>query len=155
MSDCPYLIFRESKSCTSCTGFKCLAYGREKKLSDTSICKGDYNECQRYVDAEKTRLIAPASASVESTEEKLVDPTSPTVVELPKPVFVKNPCGCGEDIRLSNCPYQSTKLPEGKQSCTGVWCYANNKSVRVPKNCWNYAICTVYLMSKFKGVPFP
>lgn len=161
MSECPYLKFSESKSCVNCTGYRCVAYGREKKLSDTTQCKSNYMECLRYIDIMGVKekpmnipTISPETAK-ELLENSEAGDISITPLQFTKPVFIRNPCGCGEDVRLSLCPYQSTTLPEGKSSCTGVWCYANNKSIRVPKNCWNYSICTVYLMSKFKGVPYP
>ena len=149
---CPYLNYKESKSCASCTGYVCRAYGREKKLSDTALCKGAYAECPRYADASKA---APTftTSNAEPIKELVVNVTPPP--EPPRQAFVRNSCGCGEDIRLSRCPYQSTRIPAGESTCTGVWCYANNKPVRVPKNCWHFDICTVYLMSKYKGVPFP
>jgi len=167
---CPYLNYKESKSCASCTGYVCRAYGREKKLSDTAPCKGAYAECPRYVDAIKNAppaipaalgsLVAEVEAqptfttsNAEPIKELVVNVTPPP--EPPRQAFVRNPCGCREDIRLSRCPYQSTRIPAGESTCTGVWCYANNKPVRVPKNCWHFDICTVYLMSKYKGVPFP
>jgi hypothetical protein len=161
MSECPFLKYKVSKSCVSCTGYVCQAYGREKKLSDTKQCKSDYVDCPRYIDTlpkDAENLVEPKLTELINIEPvaddiKVVIP----ILEPPPPkqLFVRNPCGCGEDIRLSLCPYQSTKLPDGTQSCTGLWCYGNNRSIRVPKNCWNWQICTVYFMSKYKGVPFP
>lgn len=151
-NDCPYLFYKKSMSCTACTGYVCRAYGREKKLSDTELCKGDYWDCQRYVDASNVEVVETVTLNEEG-EETLT--TEEVIVPVVKPLYVKSPCGCQEDILLSACPYQSTVIPEGKKSCTGIWCYAENRAVRVPKNCRNFAICTVYLMSKFKGVPFP
>ena len=155
MSECPYLSFSESKSCANCTGYRCVAYGRAKKLTDVALCKEGYRECPRYVDAagvkvEEPKVFTTNTGNFDTTTVKVEVPPPPQVK-----AYIKSPCGCGEEIRLSNCPYQSTNPPPGMKPCTGVWCHANNKSVRVPKNCWNFQICTVYLMSKFKGVPFP
>lgn len=163
MESCPYLKYKAS-SCASCTGYMCQAYGREKKLSDTKQCKSDYVECPRYIDTNpkppeklgEPTIFTSSNADPVETITLNVTPEISTYTAPPvKQLFIKSPCGCGEDIRLSNCPYQSTSPPAGMNPCTGVWCYANNKSVRVPKNCWNFQICTVYLMSKMKGVPFP
>lgn len=154
-TQCPYLYYKESKSCQSCTGYVCRAYNREKKVSELELCKGDYLDCQRYLDA--SGVTSPEAVTLETESTLTVDEpvVKEVVLEPVKPLYVKAPCGCQEDVRLSNCPYQSTTIPEGKKSCTGIWCYAENKAVRVPKNCWNFGICTVYLMSKYKGVPFP
>jgi len=162
MSECSYLKYKAS-SCASCTGYVCQAYGREKKLSDTTQCKSDYVECPRYIDTlPKTpeKSVEPKTfetSNVEPVETVILNitPDASTQTQPPKQRFIKSPCGCGEDTRLSDCPYQTTNVPEGRKSCTGIWCYVSNKSVRVPKGCWNYQICTDYLMSKYKGVPFP
>lgn len=182
-NNCPYLIYKTSKSCTSCTGYRCTSAGREKKVdkSQLEVCRdiNEYVDCTRYIET----LPVPPLETLEQLEEPSLEYEAETVELSPSEIFttftgvdvemlevtfepeieeeeptsatvpVKRPCGCGHpNVRYSDCPYQGP-APEGMQSCKGIWCYANNKNIRVDKMCVNWKICTVYFMSKYKGVP--
>ena len=54
----------------------------------------------------------------------------------------------------SSCPYISLTVPEGRYSCTGMWCYARNKAVKVSKRCRNWSACGPFLEAKSDGKPF-
>jgi len=188
MSECPYLIYKTSKSCASCTGYRCTSAGREKKVDELQleVCRdiNEYVNCTRYIETlpvsplETLELEPLEEPSLEYEAETVELPPSEEVttftgvgVETIKVTFeddgeeeepapplapVKRPCGCGSahpNVRHSDCPYQGP-APEGMQSCLGIWCYADNKNIRVDKVCVNWKICTVYLMSKYKGVPY-
>lgn len=195
-NSCPYLIYKTSKSCASCTGYRCTSAGREKKVDELQleVCRdiNEYVKCVRYIatlpiepletlelpsleDLEETISYTgdipyfelPDIPDITSTDEPeleevtvsrgiggvfraTTDKTSPT-----QPPRRAAPChGCGHpDVRPSDCPYQGP-APEGMQSSMGIWCYAKNKNIRVDKTCVNYKICTRFLMSKYKGVPY-
>lgn len=52
------------------------------------------------------------------------------------------------------CPYQGPP-PEDKIACQGVWCYADNKAIRVPKACRKFWVnCDTFARKKWAGVPF-
>lgn len=121
MSQCPYLVYRQSGGCSGCWGFRCTAGENEKRITDTGICKTwpDYTECVAFLG--KTGGVVDAKY-------------------LTAPVEVL-------------CPYLGAP-PADQHSCTGMWCYARNKMVKVTKGCKNFEICTVYCLSNYKGVPF-
>ncbi len=165
--NCPYIIYKQSKSCTACTGYRCTSAGREKKVDKTQLetCR-DINEyvlCTRYtenlpIDPLET-LDEVEEETVSYSEEQsyfelpdIEEPASETEPPAPVPVV---PCsGCGhKDVRESSCPYQGP-TPDDRTSCMGIWCYARNKNIRVSKGCVNWQICTQYLLNKFKGVEF-
>jgi len=193
---CPYLIYKLSKSCVNCTGYRCISAGREKKVDESQleICRdiNEYVNCVRYIDTLPVEpletLELPSLDDVEETisytgdipyfelpdipditstnepePEKVATPkgiggvireTTPDKTPPPPPPRKVSPCGCGHpDVRPSDCPYQGP-APEGVQSCLGIWCYAKNKNIRVDKTCVNWEICTRFLMSKYKGVPY-
>lgn len=53
------------------------------------------------------------------------------------------------------CPYQGPPPPEKLQSCSGVWCYADNRNVRVPKSCRKFWVnCMTFARAKWAGKPF-
>jgi hypothetical protein len=51
------------------------------------------------------------------------------------------------------CPYMGP-TPEGRASCTGLHCYARDECIRVLKTCRKWQKCSVYMMSKWRGIPF-
>lgn len=168
-NNCPYLIYKTSKSCTSCTGYRCTSQGREKKVDEKQLetCR-DINEyilCTRYIETlqqEPLETLEPVEEPVVEVKyfdlpdikevEKPIEETEST--QTPTPVKVVPCAGCGQhSVRESSCPYQGP-TPEGRTSCLGIWCYANNKNIRVDKNCVNWQICSVFAMNKYKGVKF-
>ena len=58
-----------------------------------------------------------------------------------------------EGVRAS-CPYIMLSVPEGRYSCTGMWCHARNKAVKVSKRCRNWSACGPFLEAKSDGKPF-
>jgi len=162
--NCPYLIYKTSKSCVSCTGYRCTSAGREKKIDEKQLdtCR-DINEyvlCTRYIETlpkqlEEAEPYEEEPAPEPETSPQTLVPATETIEEPITPAVKPNtPCGCGHpDVRESSCPYQGPP-PEGASSCLGIWCYAANKNIRVDKNCVNHEICTVFLMNKYKGVPY-
>ena len=58
-----------------------------------------------------------------------------------------------DGVRAS-CPYISLTVPEGRYSCTGMWCHARNKAVKVSKRCRNWSACGPFLEAKSDGKPF-
>ena len=199
---CPYLIYKVSKSCVNCTGYRCTSAGREKKVDESQLetCRNEdeYINCVRYIAAKPppttpvpeiaggmenlTVVIEPLSTTpdteIAGDIENLTvviepQPTTPdqetatqptgiggvlrektATAAPPPPAKTGAPCGCGHpDVRQSDCPYQGPP-PEGEKSCLGLWCYGNNRNIRVDKNCVNWKICTVFLMSKYMGVPY-
>ena len=165
-NECPYLIYKTSKSCSSCTGYRCISAGREKKVDKTQLetCQ-DINEyvlCTRYTE----NLPVDVQETIEQEEEETVSyseeepyfelPEIEETTSEPEPVVAtkKAPCGCGNvEVRESGCPYQG-RVPDDRTSCLGIWCYARNKNIRVSKGCVNWQICTQFLMAKYKGVTF-
>ena len=171
--NCPYIIYKLSKSCANCTGYRCTSAGREKKVDKTQLetCR-DINEyvlCTRYIEnlpVDVLETIEPIEEPVE--EEQTIsyiggvdffDPAIPDIeetVSTPEPTPVTTvPCvGCGNhSIRVSDCKYQGPP-PAGMTSCLGLWCYGRNKNIRIDRTCVAWQECSVYLMSKWKGVPF-
>jgi len=173
-TNCPYIIYKKSMSCASCTGYRCTSAGREKKVDETQLetCRdiNEYVDCVRYletlpVNVEET--IETEEPSIDRIDEDFSYTDDVKYFELPEideiqetvstPVPIvktSNPCGCGHpDVRESSCPYQGLP-PVGMTSCLGIWCYGRNKNIRVDKTCVNWVECSVYAMSKYKGVPF-
>ena len=173
--NCPYLIYKTSKSCASCTGYRCTSQGREKKVDESQLetCRNinEYILCTRYLETLPVDILEtiehleetisykedipyfdlPDISTITSTED--VEP-EPIPEPLPVPVPVVPCLGCGHPaIRESDCPYQGLP-PVGMTSCLGIWCYGRNKNIRVDKTCVNWVECSVYAMSKYKGVPF-
>jgi len=149
--ECPYLLFNQSLSCASCTGYYCTCYGRRKKLSDTELCKGEYWECPRYIDV--AGVEEPFEEEAEALEASVEESVEASVAEEEAETQGEQPCGCSGGGEPSSCPYQG-EPPAGAHSSTGLWCYARGKPIRVAKTCLNYRECTVYLMSKYMGVPY-
>ena len=176
-TNCPYLIYKTSKSCASCTGYRCTSEGREKKVDTSQLetCRdiNEYTLCTRYISTllvDPLETIEPLEETISYKEdipyfdlpdisditstiepEPISEPT-PIPVQTPVPVVPCRTCG-NHSIRESSCPYQGTP-PVGMTSCLGIWCYGRNKNIRVDKTCVNWEICSVYAMSKYKGVPF-
>ena len=133
MVNCQYLIWKAPTGCVNCSGWRCTAGSREKKLSDVSVCQNEeaWRECAKYLslqpNAEATTLSTP------TTFEELALPTAP---EAPAPPTV--------------CPYFGDIPLEG---CCSATCYAKGVRVAIRK-CRNWEMCTRYLAAKFQGVPF-
>jgi len=123
-SQCPYLYYKEGGGCSSCWGFRCSASEVEKRIVDTTMCKTWPDYTECVAFVNRV-----GAKTGEASSAYILPPVKQT------------------------CPYMGTP-PQGKQSCSGAWCYARNQPVRVSKGCEVFEICTVYLMSKFKGVPF-
>jgi hypothetical protein len=125
MTSCSYLIYKESKSCTGCSGFRCTAGSREKKLSDVSACQNEeeWRECVKYLSLQPN---AEATAATEAT----------TAPEAPAPPTV--------------CPYLGDIPLEG---CCSATCYVKGVRVAIRK-CRNWEACTRYLIAKLSGTPF-
>lgn len=52
------------------------------------------------------------------------------------------------------CPYQGPP-PEGRICCSGVWCYGNDRTIRVPKSCKKFWVnCDIFARKKWAGKPF-
>ena len=165
IDQCPYLIYKTSNSCASCTGYRCTSQGREKKIDSSQLetCKdvNEYVECTRYIETlpvDQLETLEKVKETISYDEEtpyfELPEIPDITLTEEPTPIPVRKPCGCGNaDVRASSCPYQGP-TPVGCTSCLGIWCYGNNKNIRVDKNCVNWKICSVFAMSKYKGVKF-
>jgi hypothetical protein len=147
--NCPYLKYL-TKTCNACSGYYCTSKGKEKKVpkpEDLCMNEDDWVECVRYVET-LGDIIEAAELGNDFT------------VKLPEaeiPVFPKDDVELLIEIagaeKTRICPYQGP-TPVGRASCTGVHCYAEDKCVRVLKNCRNWTICTPYLMSKYMGKPY-
>ena len=127
---CPYLSYDESH-CAGCRGWRCIAFGRKKKLSDVSICQNDeeWPECPRYLEA----------AGGSSGIGVLGMPGVPRSESLPLPQVL--PC-----IYLG--------MPDGG-GCCHKWCIAGNVAVRSTKVCNSppsRAECKYYIQGRRRGV---
>jgi len=132
---CPYLIYKVSKSCVNCTGYRCTSAGREKKVDESQLetCRNEdeYINCVRYIAAKTPPTTpdletAPAPTGIGGVLREKTATAAP-----PPAAKTGAPCGCGHpDVRQSDCPYQGPP-PEGEKSCLGLWCYGNNRNIRV------------------------
>ena len=146
MVNCPYLIY-ETSHCAGCTGWSCNAFGRKKRLSDTSMCvlNEEWLECPRYtkkigsvtkvdpIPVVKLRGIGVVSPPGEKRE------SVKTVASIPLP---------GDD-----CPYLAPD-PPGATCCSGFHCRAANVSLRAFKICKvpPYHECQRYQKAVRQGV---
>ena len=183
-NSCPYLIYKTSKSCASCTGYRCTSAGREKKIDESQleVCQdvNEYVNCTRYIETipvsplETLELEPLEEPSLEYEAETGELPPSEEVTTFtgadvetikvtfeaeeeepaPPPPPVKRPCGCGHPNVRHSDCPYQGPAPEGVQSCLGIWCYAKNKNIRVDKTCVNWKICTRFLTCNYKGVPY-
>ena len=130
MANCPYLIWKDSKGCVNCLGWRCTA-GREKKLTDVSMCQNEdeWIECPKYLskqpEAETTTLSNAIPSDVITFK-----------VEVP--------------AQLATCPYLGDILDAG---CCSATCHAKGVRVAIRK-CRDWENCTRYLIAKLSGIPF-
>jgi hypothetical protein len=112
MANCPYLKLEQSH-CAGCTGWRCLAFGRKKKISDPSTCQNEeeWDECPRYVDA----TTKPSGIGVLGMPR-----LTPRVTPLPPP-------------QAPQCEYLG--IPPGGEACCFMWCYGGNVPLRTTKTC--------------------
>jgi len=135
MASCPYLKLEQSH-CAGCQGYRCLAFGRKKKVSDSDLetCKveSEWEECPRYLDATATK---PSGIGVLGTPR-----LTPRVTPLPPP----QPTGC---VYLG--------VTSGETCCSNMWCYANNMPLRTTKTCYSpssTAECRYFVKASRAGV---
>ena len=146
--NCPYLKY-VTKSCNSCSGYFCTSTNIEKKITDIdSLCTDEetWVECVRYIEV---------LGNVLETAELEKDFTI-KIGDVEIPVFPKNDPELLVEVAGARaqkiCPYQGP-TPPGAANCTGRHCFAENKCIRVLKNCWNWKICTPYTLAKYFGKP--
>ena len=135
VTDCPYLIHKDSKGCTNCSGWRCTA-GREKKLSDVSVCRNEeaWRECAKYLSLQPNA--AELIASTPATSEWILGDATPA------PVIT---------IAATPCPYLETT--PGNECCSAT-CHAKGVRVAPRKNCRSPGQCTRYLAAKLAGKPY-
>ena len=129
MVNCPYLIY-ETSHCAACTGWSCNAFGRKKRLSDTSMCvvNEEWLECPRYTTKIGT-VKEPAPIPIVSV--KGIGVLSPPG-KIPESVARARATSApppGED-----CPYLEAD-PVGATCCSGFHCRAINAPLRSYKIC--------------------
>jgi len=114
---CPYLRFDESH-CAGCRGWRCIAFGRKKKLSDISICQNEeeWSECPRYLDATVAKPSGIGSLGM---------PGSTVVASVPRATPLPAPHAIG-------CKYLG---PPPGGACCYKWCYAGSVPLRTTKIC--------------------
>ena len=134
MTRCEFLTYTKSKSCAACTGWHCTVMGRKKKIGDTTICNSDELRllCTRYITV-YPQPVEEASPIENPTYEDLKEVQGIATIELKprsKPVF--DPTTPPPQPKL--CPYLGPP-PPGVQTCCGMYCHANNESLRTGSQC--------------------
>lgn len=129
MVNCPYLIY-EASHCAACTGWSCTAFGRKKRLSDTSMCtvNEEWIECPRYTtkigtvkEPEPIPVVSVKGIGVLSPPGKIPESVARSrAASAPPP---------GED-----CPYLGP-VPVGEVACCGFWCHASDTPIRTTTAC--------------------
>lgn len=132
MVNCPYLIY-EASHCAGCTGWACQAFGRKKRLSDTSMCvvNEEWLECPRYTAKIEKVTKSPDPIPVVKLDEGIGVVSLPGK-KIPESVAVERAALApppGED-----CPYLGP-VPLGEVACCGFWCHANNTPIRTTTAC--------------------
>lgn len=157
MVNCPYLIY-EPSSCVACTGWVCQAFGRKKRLSDTSVCVDEeqWVECPRYLqkvtpvkepESEEEVIELPPTEEVTSTQtigETITVTAEPESVEVQAPLPAPS----------TDCPYLGP-VPAGKEACCGFWCYAYDSPIRTTTACNSpptWRECKGFMKAASRGV---
>ena len=132
MVKCPYLKYDQSPSCVACTGWRCYAFGRKKKVSDTSVFmdEDEWLECPRYVDATAPKEVDPIPVVKASGIGVIGAPGSATKVA-PR---VRAPTRPKAPVISGDCPYLGP-VPMGETACCGMWCYSTYGPVRTGTTC--------------------
>lgn len=119
MVNCPYLIY-EPSHCAACTGWYCKVFGRNKKLSDTSMCvvTEEWLDCPRYT--AKVGVAKEPEPTEEETDQ-IVDEAVDPRTYIPPPVS-------------TDCPYLGP-APTGEPCCSNFWCLAISVPLRAYKIC--------------------
>lgn len=127
MVKCDYLTYDQSQSCAGCTGWRCYAFGRKKKVSDTTVCmeEEEWIECPRYVKAVEPEKIEPIP---------VVKAKGIGVIGQPKTAVFKDPTRPKPNTLPADCPYLGP-IPKGKTACCGIWCYATDGPLRTGTTC--------------------
>ena len=148
MKNCPYLIFKEPTGCVDCSGFRCTAGSREKKLSDVSICQNEeaWRECAKYLSLQPNAAELIISTPIISEWTPLESTT--TIVHgnnaTPAPVITIT-------ATSQTCPYLE---PTPGNECCSATCHAKEIRVVPRKNCRSPEQCTRYLAAKLAGKPY-
>ena len=177
MTRCEFLVNEVSLSCTSCTGWFCLAKGRKKKVGDTTICNNDemWSICARLVDVYPDQDPLPP-APIKTLEEKIeTEPVThfdlPTIADttysedmeefetsfLPEIVETQllTPPTTRRTLRAL-CPYYSAP-PPGVVTCCGKYCYADDVPLRTGTQCTSrpsWLECVVRVRAVKRGTPY-
>jgi len=138
MTNCVYLIFEQSH-CAGCHGWRCTAFGRKKKLSDSMICQNEeeWTECPRYLAATTAR---PSGIGVLGMPGSMSDTLGELAVAVPQPQAL---------------PCEYLGMPANDGWCCHQWCIAGNVAVRSTKVCNSppsRAECRYYVDGKRRGV---
>ena len=132
MTNCEFLIFERSPSCGNCTGWRCIAKGRKKKVGDTTICTDPELtvECVRYLSVYPQAIERVEEISSIETFRVLSDIREFKIKPKAKPIFdpTKPP------PLPTLCPYLGPPPPD-VQTCCGMYCHANNEALRTGIQC--------------------
>lgn len=177
MTRCEFLVREVSKSCTTCTGWFCVAKGRKKKVGDTTICNNDeqWSICTRYLQVYPEQKPLPPTEPESKLEQELeiftsisdeatwteIDLTTsdstysmaPSInwlnqIEEPEPPKPRLP--------RVNCPYLGSP-PTGVVTCCGMYCYADNEALRTGTQCTSrpsWLECVKRIRAVNRGVPY-
>ncbi len=117
------------------------------KLGSPELCKYIYWARDSCVSCQGHRC---ASAGDKKLDPGLVDEICRTTKHLECLYYAQ----AIETGTPQTCPYQGPP-PADKVGCTGAWCYADNRNIRVPKTCKKFGVnCDVFARKKWAGVPF-
>lgn len=164
MTRCEFLVNEVSSSCTSCTGWFCMAKGRKKKVGDTTICNNDelWSTCTRYLQVypeqeplpppePKPELEIEEISSTETFDEYTLpvdEVLEDEITDIPEPPKPRIP-------RIL-CPYVGAP-PPGVKTCCGLYCYAVNEPVRTGTQCKSrpsWLECVKRVQAVNRGVPY-
>jgi len=160
MTRCEFLIYEQSKSCSGCTGWFCVVKGRKKKVGDAAICNDEelWSECTRYLqvypkppDLEIEPIVEFSSTETFDEPLYLEDVLlEDEITDIPKPTPPK------PKPLLQTCLYLGPP-PPGVHTCCGLYCYAENISVRTGTTCTSrpsWLECIKRLRAVKRGVPY-
>ena len=159
MTDCPYLINKPT-GCVNCLPWKCTA-GREKKLSDVSVCRDEvlWPECPKYLSLQPNAAELIMSTPVDTSG--LIDVKFPQLLQPNAAELIVSTPITSEwtgfipvttiSLTPQTCPY--LEYPPNNQCCSAT-CYAKGVRVAPRKNCRSPGQCTRYLAAKLAELPF-
>lgn len=134
MTNCEFLTYERSPSCGNCTGWRCIAKGRKKKVGDNTICtnKALWEDCVRYVSVypkpeEPPSIETYPNRNIINTSEIKLEPKSKPIIDPTRP----------PPPPPSLCPYLGPP-PKGVQTCCGMYCHADNTPLRTGSQCKSY-----------------